>query len=483
MRTNFIYSIKLDDDVIPFSKFSNFYKFLRVMTWVRYAVKRFRSLVRNNIETFPQPLKITAKDIKETEFMVVRLVQEDIFAEDIDTLRNEEQLSKSSPLYTLTPIMDDQGILRLGGRIDNAQCVNLSTRRPIILPKAHVMSRLVVRHYHELFYHQNSEAIIGAIRSKYWIPNVRCLLRSIKSACQLCKNAAATPRNPLMGQVPPDRLTPYVRPFSFTGVDYFGPVLVSIGRRREKRWVALFTCLTVRAIHLEVAKDLSADAAILCLRNFVNRRGVPVRMRSDRGTNFVGASKIEWLHVAERLGDECTRRGIEWVFNTPGNPEAGGAWERMVRSVKRVLAFTLKEVAPQIETLHTLLIEAENLINSRPLTHLPLENIDDDPLTPNHFILGGPSYIQTSADSQETCLRKQWRILQCLKQTFWRRWVLEYLPTLTRRTKWYERVTPIKVGDVVIVCDGNENLGEWRRGIVLEVFVAPDGQFYFGIGW
>lgn len=279
-----------------------------------------------------------------------------------------------------------------------------------------------------------------------------------------------------MGQLPVDRLSPYVRAFSYTGLDYFGPVIVSIGRRREKRWVALFTCLTIRAIHLEVARDLSTDSVILCLRNFVNRRGIPVRIRSDRGTNFIGASKVEWLQVSNDVERECTRRGIEWVFNQPADPSAGGAWERMVQSVKRVLAFTLKEKAPQVETLQSLLIEAENLINSRPLTHLSIESCDDDPLTPNHFLLGCPNYVQTPTESDGVSLQKQWRILQQLKQTFWRRWLLEYLPTLTRRTKWHNRVNPIQVGDVVIICDINENLRDWRRGIVLETFPASDGQ-------
>ena len=94
-----------------------------------------------------------------------------------------------------------------------------------------------------------------------------------------------------MGQHPEDRLTPYVRPFSYTGIVYMGPFTISIGRRQEKRWVAIFTCLTTRVIHLEISRDLSIDAVILCIRNFINRRGLPVRIRSDRGTNFVGASK------------------------------------------------------------------------------------------------------------------------------------------------------------------------------------------------
>lgn len=67
---------------------------------------------------------------------------------------------------------------------------------------------------------------------------------------------------------------------------------VTVGRRQEKRWVALFTCMASRAVHLEIAADLSSDSCILCIKNFINLRGVPVKIRSDNGTNFVGADNI-----------------------------------------------------------------------------------------------------------------------------------------------------------------------------------------------
>lgn len=264
-----------------------------------------------------------------------------------------------------------------------------------------------------------------------------------------------------MGQLPSDRVTPYVRPFSFTGLDYFGPVTVTVGRRHEKRWVALFTCLTVRAVHLELAADLSADACLLCVRNFANTRGVPQRIQSDNGTNFVGAwgemqrEPTFFDEAAMRRG--LTKLGIEWHFNCPGNPEAGGAWERLVQSTKRILAVTLKEVAPRVETLRGLLIEAANILNSRPLTHLPVEPSDPEPLTPNHFLLGGPNSTTTPRvpESSLPCARKQWRICQQLTHRFWARWVRDYLPELTRRSKHYAEAPPLKAGDLVLVCDAN----------------------------
>ncbi|XP_017470549.1 PREDICTED: uncharacterized protein LOC108362189 [Rhagoletis zephyria] len=474
MRTKDLYTVQHHENVIPFNKYSNYYRFLKIMCWVKLAIKRFRSYCIKGESL--QPLKISTNVMKDTEYFICRIVQETEFKDEIEILRENRELSKSSALWKLTPSLDGNGILRLSGRLDNASCVPIGTRRPIILPKDHDFTRLIIQHYHELFHHHNQEAIVCAIRYKFWIPNLRRLVQSTKRRCQLCKNLSAVPQTPLMGQLPVDRVTPYTRPFTYTGVDYFGPVWVAVGRRREKRWVAVFTCLTVRVIHLELAKDLSTDAVVLCLRNFMNRRGIPLRIRSDRGTNFIGASKEQWLDMEQGLQRECLRKSIEWVFNTPLHPSAGGAWERMVQSVKKVLSFTLKEKAPQVEVLQSLLIEAENLINSRPLTHIPVESMDADPLTPNHFLLGCPNFVQTSAVPENGCLRKKWHVVQQLKQTFWKRWVLEYLPTLTRRTKWFRRVDPIKIGDVVLICDENESRGQWKRGIVVEAFVAADGQ-------
>ena len=121
-------------------------------------------------------------------------------------------------------------------------------------------------------FHQNFEATIGEIRKRFRIPRLRKLLKKTTSNCNICKIRRAVPVAPFMGSLARYRLTPYVRPFPYTGVNYFVPINATIGRRHGKRWVALFTSLTIRAVHLEVAYYLSTDACFLCIRNFINRR-------------------------------------------------------------------------------------------------------------------------------------------------------------------------------------------------------------------
>ncbi|XP_065361967.1 uncharacterized protein LOC135955547 [Calliphora vicina] len=437
MRTKFLFSTAEVLPLIPYGEKSKYYKLLRIRCWFVRAVKIFKCFaIHQDKSTLNLKPYITTQEIKEAEIFWCQIAQQEVYGNEYNVLKSGQPLSKKSSIYNLNPCITDDGLIRISGRISKATCVGQSTREPIIMPKNHLITRLMIRQFHNNFVHQNQEAICAAIRTKFWIPSLRQLVRNVKKNCQECKNRSAVPKPPLMGQLPVDRLTPFVRPFTYTGIDYLGPYTVSIGRRR----------------------------------------GVPIRIRSDRGTNFVGASKEDFVRLETQLGDECTRRGIEWVFNTPADPSAGGVWERMVRAVKNVLAFTLKEKSPKLDTLNSLLIEAENLVNSRPLTHLPIDSSDSEPLTPNHFLLGSPNIVQTAAVEEKVCLRKQWHILQQLKQTFWKRWVLEYLPDLTRRTKWYQPVKPLQVGDVVVICDETEERGKWKRGVIEEVCKAADGQ-------
>lgn len=368
------------------------------------------------------------------------------------------------------------------GRADAASHLPEDARKPIILPTTHPLTGLLIDHHHHQMRHQNLDAVVCSIRQRFWVPHLRSQVKKRKNMCLHCKREQLKPCTPIMGQLPTDRVTPFVRPFSYTGLDYFGPIIVSIGRRQEKRWVALFTCLTTRAVHLELAADLSTDACILCIRNFFNLRGLPIRIRSDNGTNFIGADQIirDMTSILDHndVRTEMASKGVEWIFNSPSHPEAGGCWERLVRCVKKVLSVTLKETAPRVETLRSLLLEAANIVNSRPLTDLPIESANDDPLTPNHFLLGCPSNTQTPGDisNRELCSRKQWRVSQQLKDRFWRRWIQEYLPDLTRRTKWFKETKNLKIGDLVLICDNKLTSTDWRRGRIVDVFPGPDGR-------
>ncbi|XP_043062975.1 uncharacterized protein LOC122319581 [Drosophila yakuba] len=306
-----------------------------------------------------------------------------------------------------------------------------SARRPIILSHEEALAEMIVQHHHERMCHQNTEATIGATRQKFWITNLRRLLRKVMSNCNVCKLRKARPAQPEVDPLPEDRLEANGWPLKYTGLDYFGPLFVTVGRHTEKGWVAYFTCLTTRAIHLEMAHDLSTDSCIIAMRNFMSRRVPVVRIRSDNGKNFGGADrgarKFSEVFEPARIQDELSSKGIEWIFNCPANPAEGGAWERMVQCVKKVLAHTMKEIAPKEHVLENLLIEAESIVNSRPLTHLPVTVDQEAPLTLNDLLKGEPDVPDLPKDGLESnrcATRKQWRIARMMRDRYWKRWCM-----------------------------------------------------------
>ena len=178
-----------------------------------------------------------------------------------------------------------------------------------------------------------------------------------------------------MAALPLARLAYRLRPFTHCGLDYFGLMEVKIGRRREKRWAALFTCMSTRAIHIELANSLSTNSAILALKRFIARRGKPEIIYCDNGTNFRGMCNELKKVFKEFENDKIdnSENKIKWKFNPPSAPHMGGAWERLIRSVKTALVVILKDRAPREEVLLTALLEVEHCVNSRPLTHISFD--------------------------------------------------------------------------------------------------------------
>lgn len=481
IQQRFACSVEVNTRAFNIDRFSSFQRLSRTVGWTLRFVHNSRARSRGEER---RKGELTAKELQKATNHLCRLAQAEGYPEEYAALNRGESMSKTSPIRALMPYLDDEKTMRIYGRTDvvDPAYLPVSAQRPILLPTSHRVTQLIVSMHHARMSHQLEGGTICSVRRQYWVANLRSLVRKIRRTCNACIIRAARPIPPVAGQLPIDRMSPYVPAFSYTGVDYFGPVQVTIGRRREKRWVCLFTCLTVRAVHMEIAENLSTDAFLVCLRNFCNIRGVPTRLRSDCGTNFVGADrelkKMSDVFDCAEIQQEMATRQIEWVFNCPANPEAGGSWERLVQSTKRVLAVTLKELAPRVETLRSLIMEAANILNSRPLTYIPVSSEDFAPLTPNHFLLGriNATTITTDFEPRELCDRKQWRVLTQLKNHFWARWVAEYLPELTRRDKRYDDEEPLKEDDLVLICDANQTRGQWLRGRIERVMRGQDGR-------
>nr|XP_043069244.1 uncharacterized protein LOC122322057 [Drosophila bipectinata] len=431
-----------------------------------------KALQRSDIENQP-----SQEDTRVAESLLWSYAQAEYYQTEIRLILQGKPLKKNNLLYKLGPYMDSDGVLKLDER---AKMIKGSDR--VVLPCSSHITQLIIKEFHRRFLHANHETVVNELRQRFWIPKLRSTLARIRRSCQQCKNRQAAPKPPRMAELPYPRVAAFHRPFSYTGVDYFGPLMVRVRRSSEKRYGVLFTCLSTRAIHLEVAYSLTTDSCILAVRSFMARRGCPVELWSDNGTNFQGAC-TELRRAFEDmdkdlLSREFTGPQMTWKFIPPASPHMGGAWERLVRSVKTALESILLDKRPSDELLRAALMEAEAIVNSRPLTYIPLEDENEESLTPNHFLLGsstgrGPTMEPLPEGVQ---LKKSWRESQQLADSFWRRWLQEYLPVITRRTKWCEKAKPLVEGDIVYVCDPGQPRSQWPKGRILKVNLSSDGQ-------
>ncbi|MEM7282789.1 MAG: hypothetical protein AAF438_14300 [Pseudomonadota bacterium] len=465
-----------DDDVTIDRLLTRYSSWSRLTRAVAFLQRFVEFKVANNRRNEKQ---LTVDDIQKAEAAIVRCIQRKTYQAEADALERGKDLSKQSKILKLTPFIDETGLIRAGGRLEHADMAP-AQKHPIILPRNHPASTAIVNDAHAKLAHSGVEAVVAEIRGRFWIPQLRALVKQRVRSCVICRRLAAKRSHQLMSSLPAARTTGNY-PFEATGVDFFGPFYVKIRRSTEKRWGCLFTCMATRAVHLELTRSLDTDHFINVLRRFRCRRGNPKKIHSDNGTNFVGAERElrqsidTWNH--NNIASELQQTQTEWLFNTPAAPHTGGAWERLVRSVKRCLKVVLNGRTVTPEVLETIFVETEAIINARPITRSSDDPSDLSALTPNNFLMlrCPPSLSPGVFTPLDELMRKQWRQVQALVDRVWTRWRREYLPTLMERTKWTMNQRNYNPGDLVLLVEDNAPRGHWPLAVITDVFPGPDG--------
>ncbi|XP_018368835.1 PREDICTED: uncharacterized protein LOC108764926 [Trachymyrmex cornetzi] len=406
------------------NKFSSITKMERVLA---HCIRFTRNLRKFTGER--KTLSLSASEVNEAHLLLIRHVQASELANEIANLRKNHELNASSKILQLQPFLDKQGILRVGGRLHHTPW-EFERKHPIILPDRNRFSRLLFVREHQRLLHAGQQLLLASIREKYWPLRGRDLARRTCRECVRCFRAQPPAMHQIMGSLPRDRVNPD-RAFAIVGIDFAGPIATLIskgrGRRTHKSYIALFICLSTRAIHLEAASELSTAAFIATLKRFVGRRGRPLKIYSDNAKNFVGANKeLQELRkfvnnqVQGGFGNELANEGIEWSFIPPHSPHMGGIWEAGVKSCKHHLKRVMGNSHFTFEEFTTVLIQIEACVNSRPLCPLSADPSDLQPLTPAHFIAGGPLTSLLEANMIETKLNRlnRWQLVQRTVQHF-----------------------------------------------------------------
>ena len=360
---------------------------------------------------------------------------------------------------------------------------------PIIISSKHHVTSLLVRHYHEQTHHQGRHFTEGAIRAAgFWIVGAKRCINKMIHLCVTCRRLRGPTHTQQMADLPEDRLS-LQPPFTNVGLDVFGPWPVTSRRTRggvvsSKRLATIFTCMTTRAVHIEIIESLDTSSLINALRRFFAIRGPVKLLRSDQGTNFVGARKE--LNIASNIDDSSVRNylsnsGCTWLFNPPHAPHMGGSWERMIGVAKRILnAMLLQHGSTRLthEVLTTFMAEVSAIINSRPLVPVSTDPEEPELLSPATLLTqktGSVSAPPGDFDRKDVS-RRQWRHVQHLAQTFWTRWKKQYLPLLQNRTKWVSSTPNLEPGNVVLLKEAESRRNEWPLGLVTKVIPSRDGK-------
>lgn len=454
---------------------SDWFKLRRNVAWV-LRFKRYLLFKVSKGDLTNHKGSLTVSELQESEEAIIRCVQREHFREFMS--EDARHKLKNSPLHKLDARLSQTGILCVGGRLSNAP-LREGMVHPPILPKDSHVTVLVVRYMHESNGHVGREHVLSLLRENYWVIGARSIVRKVVTQCFSCRRITAPRVRQKMSDLPVDRVKPDRPPFSFVGIDYFGPFMVKRGRSEVKRYGCMFTCLVVRAIHIEVAYSLDTDSFIHALQRFIARRGVPSEIRSDNGSNFIGAER-ELRSVIEAWNQQkitcyLQQKMIKWKFNTPYASNMGGVWERLIRTTRKILCSLTREQVLDDERLLTLMCSVESVVNSRPLTHVSVDVKDPEPLTPNHLLLlrQGSAIPADTFDKRDMYCKRRWRQVQYLAGVFWKRWCREYLSLMQERQKWLDPQRNLAVGDIVLLVDELPR-NKWVIGKVTETYPGKD---------
>lgn len=427
----------------------------------------------------------------------IRNEQDIAFPDEIDVLRRREQrneaesvapdmelaLPTSSRILAFAPYLDTHGILRVGGRLRHA-VLSYDQRHPIILAKDSRLARLIIRQLHRETLHGATQLMLQTLRQKYWVLNGRAAVKRCAHDCAICRRYSQVMAKQQMAPLPAVRVRP-AHPFVSAGIDYCGPFNVHIGTRRTrtttKTWVAIFVCMVTKAVHIELAENLSAEAFLNAFSRFTSRRGPCENLYSDHGTNFRKANNqlrhdlADWhsAHTQQQMAN----KGTTWHFVAPGGPHQAGLMEAAVKAAKRHLHRVVGVQPLHFDMFNTLLIRIEACLNSRPLIALH-DGIDDRlALTPADFLIGRPLVAVPEAPVAElpTNRLKYWHRLRQMHQHFWKAWNEDYLASLQQRTKWKQPSENLKVNDIVVIRHENLPPSQWRLGRITAIHPGSDG--------
>lgn len=451
---------------------SNWTGYVTTVAWIN----RFISNSKAAIQGLPKEKSkiLSVRELNAARNLILKRIQQVVFRKEYKYLSKGLSLPQTSKIYLLNVFLDDDNLLRARTRMWTEESISFDMKCPIILPNKHETVHSFLKNIHEKHFHIGAEAVAAESRATCWIIHVRKAVKRVIHKCLICIEKRKRHHIPPIAPLPECRTSP-ARAFENCGVDCAGPFTIYSGRSRHKRevYIVLFTCMTTRAIYLRKLDTLTADEMMLAIQDVWTRRGPIRNMYSDNGRNFVGASNIIKSEHHQKLANE---KSLTWHFIPSATPNFGGAWERLIKDVKRAMAVVMNgKIIPE-KVFETALLQIEDIMNSRPLTHLPVSPDDLTPLTPNYLVKLSPSYsfIDDDAKPDDESSRYYTRRARKISESLKNRWLKEYLTTITMTRKTHSG-KGLNVGEYVIYTDPSKHPSEWKCGVVVNTYAGRDG--------
>ncbi|XP_053596461.1 uncharacterized protein LOC103580575 [Microplitis demolitor] len=372
----------------------------RIDTMRNMSNRVIDALATQSVAAIDAELTILEIDLELAKTLLIKYLQSQYYSQELKIFKDGDSLHRNHRLAKLIPYVDYNGVLRVGGRLENL-LLDDEQKNPAILPRSSRLSTLLIDHSHQRTFHGGTQLTLADLRRSVWIDTRRRGVRAQQ----------------LMGQLLSARVRPS-KAFLHTRIDYAGPITLKTFQGRSaktyKGWIAIFVCLATSTIHIEIVIDYFTDAFVAAFQRFTSQRGACSTLYSD-----------------------CD--GTDWKFNPPSTSHFGGKWEAAVKSIKFHLIRTIGESLLTYDQLTTVLKQTEAVLNSRLIAPLSEDPADLTALTPGHFLIDepliavpGPSLLENNSATLS-----RWQQLRQMFQRFWSRWSSEYLQRHQSISKWH----------------------------------------------
>ena len=476
----------------PLVSFTKFSKLPKLVTSVSYVIK-FLVMKRILKEETMRRLWGTVEPIEIAKFHLHARMQEESFPEELKFLRGTSHNSVPDRVRDLNLFLDPKGLLRSEGRMENVGVFSQELIHPLVLGKGHPLTVLIIRNSHSKVQHLGVQPTLNRVR----LDGFRLIhpFNAVKSAlrnCFVCKkmNSLAF-KYPKMTDLPAHRVS-LIRPFAHTGVDYTGHVMVREGGVDHKYYLLIFSCLNVRACHIELLPDMSAEHFVMALVRFCNQYGIPDIIYSDNAATFAaGILKLSKVFDSQIYKEHFGTSNIRHICIPLGAPWVGSCWERTIKIIKDCLKKTIGRLKLDYFKFNTVLSDIQYAVNCRPLTYRCADNNSLEVITPSNFLnpygnnsllIKSPEAVfQRSKSGKE--LAESLELRDNLVGRFKEIWHREYLLSLRDSFKDLRQenfIDKIAVGDIVLVRNIQPEYVKrrhyWSLARVLSVIKGHDGK-------